>query len=153
MGNLLNSIAVNAWASGNPLTSPAPEAVGLWDMITYLVKRYIVSKIENDEFLCQHLLNNGSSGTVWNMGQRAITFQPLPSRHESKKEFALYEQGYERDEPKIIEYYSSSESEESEEESTEEEEPTEEEEESEEERNPNLALYSVYGAIHSDKPQ
>nr|QBK91792.1 MAG: hypothetical protein LCPAC304_01300 [Pithovirus LCPAC304] len=148
MGNLLNSIAVNAWASGNPLTTPGPEAVGLWDMITYLVKRYIVSKIENDEFLCQHLLNNGSSGTVWNMGQRAITFQPLPSRHESKEEFALqkpyeqgYEKGYEHDEPKIVEYYSSSESEESEEESE------------EEEENPNLALYSVYGAIHSDKPQ
>ena len=131
MGNLLNSIAVNAWASGNPLTTPGPEAVGLWDMITYLVKRYIVSKIENDEFLCQHLLNNGSSGTVWNMGQRAITFQPLPSRHESAEEYEGYK------EPKIVEYFSESD------------ESTEEFQESikEEPVDYKLSLYSAYSAI------
>jgi len=67
---------------GNLIGSAQGESIdiGLWDMITYLVKRYIVSKVENDEFLCQYLLNNNQPISMLQYSQRAIAFEPLPSR-------------------------------------------------------------------------
>lgn len=63
----------------------------LWDMMIHLFKRYVVSKVENDEFLCAYLLNNDHKLTFLRMGQRAITYEPanLPSR-------VVYDEKYER---------------------------------------------------------
>jgi len=133
MGNIFTS-AISSGGETSVNTS-----LSLWDMVTYLLKRYVISKVENDEFLCRYLLQTGSSGTIWNMGQRAITFEPLPSRYKHEN-YEVYKG------PQIIEY--STESEGSEE--YEYEESVEYEDDIQiPVQNQNIALYSAYKAMAS----
>ena len=132
---------------GNLITSAQSESVdiGVWDMITYLVKRYIVSKVENDEFLCQYLLNNNQTISMLQYSQRAITFDPLPSRitYRSRSDNSLseYDTSPKYDtSPQIVEYISEESSEDSEE--YESEEPKIDRE---------LSLYSAYYDAISQK--
>lgn len=138
---------------GNLITSAQSESVdiGVWDMITYLVKRYIVSKVENDEFLCQYLLNNNQTISMLQYSQRAITFDPLPSRitYRSRSDNSLSEYDtppkYDTSPkyntpPQIVEYISEESSEDSEE--YESEEPKIDRE---------LSLYSAYYDAISQK--
>lgn len=138
---------------GNLIASAQGESadIGVWDMITYLVKRYIVSKVENDEFLCQYLLNNNKPISMLQCSQRAITFEPLPSRVRNSPQTVRSRKDYHsRPEtsfreydtsPQIVEYISEESSEESEEYES------DEYESDEPERDQELTLYSAYEAV------
>ncbi len=63
----------------------------LWDMISHLVTQYIFSKVEQDEFLREYLVGNIQRMNFLTMGQRALTFKPLPSRIKEKREDDEYE--------------------------------------------------------------
>lgn len=81
MGNILSSSSSSSPVGvGETLSSTATNELNLWDMILHLFKRYVISKVENDEFLCAYLLNTDHKLTFLRMGQRAITYEPLPSR-------------------------------------------------------------------------
>lgn len=141
MGNVITT-TINAWNRGGETPIPT-QTPSLWDMVTFLLKKYVLSKIENDEFLCQYLLTNGSTGTIYNYGQRAITFEPLPSRVCPEE----YDIKYSK--PKVVDYSST-------------EGPTSESsedlvinniseesfEDENEEIDPSLAIYSAYGMMH-----
>lgn len=75
MGNVIyNTISTQSHSTSN--------TISLWDILTHLLKRYVVSSFENDEFLCNYLLSDGTEGRMRIIGQRAIEFDPLPSRYE-----------------------------------------------------------------------
>jgi len=74
MGGVVSSID-----SENNL-SPTRNDISFWDMVLHLFKRYVISKVENDEFLCAYLLNTDHNLNFLRMGQKAITFEPLPCR-------------------------------------------------------------------------
>lgn len=92
MGNVLSlgNSSVGITDDG-ALPNPGNQSLTLWDMMIHLFKRYVVSKVENDEFLCAYLLNNDHKLTFLRMGQRAITYESanLPSR-------VVYDEKYER---------------------------------------------------------
>jgi len=138
MGNIITT-SFNSWNRGSGMSVTAQNP-SLWDMLTFLLKKYVISKVENDEFLCQYLLMNGSSGTIYNYGQRAITFEPLPSRICPEEYDIKYSN------PKVVDCNSSS---------SDESEPLissscEEEEKKDEALNPSLAIYSAYGRMLSN---
>lgn len=132
MGNVLgltnpsSSIGIGETLS----TTTASNDLNLWDMVLHLFKRYVISKVENDEFLCAYLLNTDHKLTFLRMGQRAITYEPLPSRvkyynnekyvspirnversvHPRIEEYKEYEEkGYSYEYPETEEYTESSE--------------------------------------------
>ena len=78
MGNI-----ISGWMNGGIVleeTGTIATNLTLWDMICHLTKQYIFSKLEQDEFLREYLVGNNSGLNLLTMGQRAITFEPLPSR-------------------------------------------------------------------------
>jgi len=92
---------IGGWTNGNVVsegTEIMTSKVTLWDMITHLVKQYILSKVEQDEFLREYLMGTSSGMNFFTMSQRAITFDPLPSRikdrnkdtkRKTKKEYEI----------------------------------------------------------------
>jgi len=74
---------IGGWMNANVVSEGAgtvASEVTLWDMLTHLVKQYIFSKVEQDEFLREYLMGSQFRMNFFQMGQRAITFDPLPSR-------------------------------------------------------------------------
>jgi len=92
MGNI-----IGGWMNSTIVleeTGTMVNNVTLWDMICHLAKQYIFTKLEQDEFLRQYLIGNTKGVNVLTMGQRAITFEPLPSRvmyNRKQKEIQDYE--------------------------------------------------------------
>jgi len=91
MGSVLSLGNSSAGLTDDGALPNPNQNLTLWDMMIHLFKRYVVSKVENDEFLCAYLLNNDHKLTFLRMGQRAITYEPanLPSR-------VVYDEKYER---------------------------------------------------------
>ena len=80
MGNIIGWMNTGVVAEGT-----LGSQTTLWDMISHLVTQYIFSKVEQDEFLREYLVGNIQRMNFLTMGQRALTFKPLPSRIEEKR--------------------------------------------------------------------
>lgn len=112
MGNILSSPNSSSSLGEGAMQSTTGNELNLWDMLLHLFKRYVISKVENDEFLCAYLLNTDHKLTFLRMGQRAITYEPLPSRIKHDERYDNFIRSPEPVAPPKIEEYVESEEEE-----------------------------------------